>query len=77
MLEQVLNMYEEETIIIYISFPIYQVHTADPMLFCVNFGVPHSCNGDKALERIVRHSGRISIAVIDSERDFEFGDTLV
>ena len=31
----------------------------------------------KALEKIVRHSGRISIPKIDSKRDFKFRDTLV
>ena len=28
-----LNMYEDETTITYISFPIYQVHKVDPIFF--------------------------------------------
>ena len=72
-----LTMNEDEITMTYISFPIYQIHTVNPMLFCVDTGAPYSCIGDKALERIVRHSGRRSIHVIDSKRDFKFGDTLV
>ena len=59
------------------SFPIYQVNTAEPMLFCVNIGAPHSCIGNKVLENIIRHSGRKSIPKIDSKRDFKFDDILV
>ena len=70
-------MYEDEIIITYISFPIYQVLTVDPMLFCVNTGVPHFCIGDKAFGNIFRHSGRRSILIIDSKREFKFGDSLV
>ena len=70
-------MYEDTTTITYMSFPIYQVHTVDPMLFCVDTDAPHSCIGDKELEKIVRHSGGRSIPVIDSKRDLKFGDTLV
>ena len=53
-----LKMYEDETTITYLSFPIYQVHAVDLVLFFVNTGAPHSCIGDKALERIFSHSGR-------------------
>ena len=70
-------MYENETAINYISFPIYRGHTVDPMLFFVDPGAPHSNIGDKTLEIIVRLSGRRSIPVIDSKHDFRFGDTLV
>ena len=56
-----LAMYEDETTINYISFPIYQVHTVDPILFCVDTGASHSCIVDKALEKIFRHSERRSI----------------
>ena len=51
-----LKMYEDVTTITYKSFPIYQVHTVDPMLICVDTGALHSCIGDKAIERIVLHS---------------------
>ena len=70
-------MYEEETILTHISFPVYQVHTVDSMLFCVDTDASHSCIGDKTLERIVCHSGRVSIPVIDYKHDFKHGDTLV
>ena len=54
--EHNLKMYEDETTITYISLPIYRVHAFDPLLFCVDTSAPHSCIGDKALERIFRHS---------------------
>ena len=65
-----LKMYEYETTITYTSFLVYQVHAVDPMLFCVNTGVPHSCIGDKALERISSQPECRSIHIIDSEHDF-------
>ena len=61
----------------YISFQIYQVHTVNTMVFCVDTGAPHFCIGNKALERIFRHFGRKSIPIIDPERDFKSSDTLV
>ena len=75
--EHDLAMFEDKTTLPYISFPKYQVHTVEPILFCVDIGTSHSCNGDKILERIARHSGRRSIPIIDSKHDFKFGDTLV
>ena len=36
--EHDLTIYEDETTISYISFPIYQVNTIDTMLFCVDTG---------------------------------------
>ena len=77
MLEHDLKMYEEETTITYTSFSKYQIDKVDPMLLCADIGSPHSCIGDKALQRFVRYSGRRSIPIIDSKRDFEFGDTLI
>ena len=70
-------MHADETNITYISFLIYQVHTVDLMLFCVDTGAPHTCIQDKELEKIFRHFGRRSIPIRDSKRDFKFGDTLV
>ena len=75
--ERDLKVHENETTITYISFPVYQAHIVDPILFCVDTGVPHSCIEDKALERIVRYSVRRSIPIKDSKRDFKFGDTFV
>ena len=75
--EQDLTMYEDETTITYISLPIYQVHKVDPVLFCVDTGATYSCIRDKALEKIVRHSGRRYISIIDSKRDFKLSDILV
>ena len=72
-----LKMYEYEITINYISFPIHQVRTVDPMLLCVDIGASYPCIGDEALKRIVRHSGYRSIPLIDSKRDLKFGDTLV
>ena len=72
-----LTVYEDVTAKTYISFLIYQDQTVDPMLFCADIGAPHSCIGDKELERIVCHSVRRSIPIIDSESDFKFGDTLI
>ena len=57
------------------SISIYQDHTVGPMVFCVDTDAPCSCIGDKALERIVRHSGRKSIPIIDSKYDFKFDNT--
>ena len=73
--EQMMN--EDERTMTYISFSIYHIHTVDPILFCVDTGATYSCIGDKALERIVRHSGRRSISISDSKRDFKFGGTLI
>ena len=47
------------------------------MLFCVHTGAPHSCIGDKALERIVCHSRHRYIPIIDSKCNFKSGDTLI
>ena len=47
------------------------------MLFCIDTDAPYSCIGDKLLERIVCHFGRRCIPIIDSKRDFKFGDALV
>ena len=47
------------------------------MLFCVDIGALHSCVRDTALERIVNHSVRTYIPIIDYTRDFKLGDTLV
>ena len=77
MLEYSLTMYGDETTVIYVSFLIHQVHTNDSMLFCIDIGAQHFRIGEKALERIFRHSGRRYIPIIDSKRFFKFGDTLV
>ena len=45
------------------------------MLFSVDTGAPHSCIGNKALERTFHHSERIFISVIGSKRDFKFSET--
>ena len=71
-----LTTYGDETTITYISLPICQVYTVNPMVFCVDPEHP-SCIGDKAFERIVCHSGREFIPIIYYKRDFQFGDTLV
>ena len=47
------------------------------MKFCVDTGAVYSCIGDKALENIVRHSGRRFIPIIDCKRNPKSGDTLV
>ena len=47
------------------------------MLFCVDTGAPISCIGKQALKRIVHHAGRNSIPMIESDRDFQFGDTMI
>ena len=47
------------------------------MIFYADTGAPHSCIEDNELKRIIRHSERRTISVIDSERDFKFGDTLL
>ena len=75
--ERDLAIYEDETTITHISFPIYQAHIVDPMLFCVDTSAPHFCVGDNALEGIIRHSERRFIPIIDCKRDFKFGDTIV
>ena len=77
MTEQDLKTYEDETTITYISFPIYQAHKIDSILFCVYSGAPQICIGNKKLERTVRHSGGKSIPIMDSKRDLKFGDTRV
>ena len=77
MSEHDLTMYLDETSISYTSVPIGQVQTVDPLVFYGDIGAPHSCIGDKALERIIRHSRCRSISIIDSKHDFRFGDTSV
>ena len=72
-----MTMYNDETKITNISFPIFQVHTIDHMLFCVDTSAFHFCIGDKPLERITRHYGRISISIIDSKRDYKFVDRFI
>ena len=46
------------------------------MLFCVDTGAPISCIGSQTLKRVGHLAGRDSIPTIDSDRDFQFGDTL-
>ena len=69
--------YEDETTITYISFPIYKVYIVNPVIFCVDTAPMHSCIADKELEKIVAHSGRKSIPIIDSKCDFKISDILV
>ena len=71
------TMYEDEAIITYTSFRTDQINTIDSMLFCVNTDVPHPCIGDKELKKNFCHSECRSIAIRDSEHDFNSGDTLV
>ena len=52
------TMNEDETTTTYISFSIYQIHTIELMILCVDTGAHYSCNGEKAIEMIFRHSGR-------------------
>ena len=66
-----LTMNEEEKFIPYASFPIYEIHTVEPIIFCVDTGAPYSCIGDKALGRIVRHSESKCIPLIDYKCDFK------
>ena len=47
------------------------------MLFCINTGAPISCTGNQTLKRIVQLAGRKSIPMIESERDFLFGYTMI
>ena len=42
MLEHDLKMYEDETTITFILFPIYQVRIVDTMLFFIDISVPHT-----------------------------------
>ena len=56
-----LIMYENETTITYMSFPIHQVHTDDPMILRVYTSAPYPCIEDNVLERTVCHSGCRSI----------------
>ena len=77
MLEHDLTTYEDDTIVTYVSFPIHQLYTVGSMLFCEITGAPHSCIGNEALERTVRHYGRRSIPIIYSKHDFKFDDRLI
>ena len=72
-----LSMYEDKTTVTYISFPIYQFHTVDHMVFYFDIGAPYSCIRDKALERIFCHSGLRYIPIIDTKREIKFGYTLL
>ena len=67
-----LKICEYETTTNYISFPIYQVYKVDLMLVCVDTRALYSYIKYKVLERIVRHSGRRFIPIIDSSREFKF-----
>ena len=64
---------ENLTIMTYISFLIYHVHTVGHTPLCVYTCATDSGVRIKELERIVRHSGWKSIIIIDSKRDFIFG----
>ena len=75
--EQDLATYDNERALKFISIPVYRVHTQNPMLFCVDTEAPISCIGSQTLKRIVQLAGRKSIPMIESERDFQFGDTLI
>ena len=59
------------------SFLTYEFQAVDHLLLCVDTGAPHSCIGEKAVERIVFHPGYKSIPLIDSKRDFKFSDKLL
>ena len=69
--------YDKERTLTFISIPIYQIHTRDPMLFYVDIGAPISCIGNLALKKIVHSAGRSSISMIESDRDYQFGDTIM
>ena len=47
-----LTMYEDKTTITYIALPIYQVHTFEPMLLCVDTGASHSRIGTRSLKEL-------------------------
>ena len=53
------------------------MHTQDSMVFCIDTGAPISFIGKRTLKRIVQRSVRNFIPMIQSERDFQFGDTLI
>ena len=57
--EDDLTMYGDEKTLAFISFPIYQAHTINPLVLCVDTGVRNSYIGNNALERISLHSGVI------------------
>ena len=46
---------------------MYEIRVVDPILFCVDTSTAHYCGGEKAVERIVRQSGRRSIPITDSK----------
>ena len=50
---EILDEYDKEINMKFISFLAYQVHTMDPMLFCVDTEAPISYIGDKSQKRIV------------------------
>ena len=61
----------------FLLIPIYKVHNMDPMLFCIDTGAPISCKGDKALKRIIYSVGCKSNLMIQSDRDFQFKNTVI
>ena len=77
MSDQDATLYEQERTLTFISTPIYRVHTLRPMLFCADTGAPISSIGNQALKRIVHSAGRNSIPIIESNRDFQFGNTMM
>ena len=58
----------KEINMVFISIPTYQAHIIDPMLFCIEIGVPISCTGEKALERIDYPIGHWSIPTSQYDR---------
>ena len=60
-----------------LSIPTYQVHMMDSMLFFMDTGALILCIGDKVLERIIYSVVRKSIPIINSDRYFQFGGTII
>ena len=75
--EQDSTTYDNERTLTFISILMYQVHTQDPTLFCVDTGAPISCIGNQILTGIFQLADRNSTPIIESERDLQFGNTLI
>ena len=84
-LETCLNMFDHDVSVFeyeatilhtYLSrYITFTLSTQCYFFFCIT--APYSCIGNKALERVFHQSGRNSTPVINSQRDFEFEDTLI
>ena len=71
------NVYNNDRTMTFTPIPTYQVHTMDPILFCVDTGAPMSSIRNKTFKRIVQCVGRRYISMIESDGQFKLGGIVI